>query len=215
MKLVEQWRTIEAELPAGWVDVAARRRPRDGAERPRAASIARPGEPRSRRRRAPLHVRRGGGARAVGPSARDALRQAGRGARSGRRCALVDVDGERRRGAAERRPLADRVGSRGRGAAPRLERRVRRARLRLERRPRPRPRCCCAPLNPTHVAGRSAFRFRVATGRLRRVAEMVARCLARLDAEEIRGEVEILRVLCETGHVATQGPVFRVGGQSV
>jgi hypothetical protein len=44
---------------------------------------------------------------------------------------------------------------------------------------------------------------------------MVRRCLERLDAEQIRGDVAILRVLSESRHVATQGPVWRVGGRSV
>ena len=73
----------------------------------------------------------------------------------------------------------------------------------------------CSPLNPTKAEG-LAFRFRVA----RRAGygtspAMVRRCLERLDAEAMRGEVELLRVLSDTDNVATQGPVFRVGGRSV
>jgi hypothetical protein len=36
-----------------------------------------------------------------------------------------------------------------------------------------------------------------------------------MDEEGIRGGLELLRVLSETRHVATQGPVWRVGGRSV
>jgi hypothetical protein len=73
----------------------------------------------------------------------------------------------------------------------------------------------CAPLNPTRTS-RLAFRFRVA----RRFGygaapQMVRRCLERLDAERIPADVELLRILSETQNVATQGPVFRVGGKSV
>jgi hypothetical protein len=79
----------------------------------------------------------------------------------------------------------------------------------------PRAALLCAPLNPTS-AGRLALRFRSA----RRAGygaspEMVFRCLQRLDAESVAGEVGILRVLSETKHVATQGPVWRVDGRSV
>jgi hypothetical protein len=79
----------------------------------------------------------------------------------------------------------------------------------------PRAALLCAPLNPTR-ADRLSLRFRAA----RRAGygtspEMVRRCFQRLDAEEIRGELRILRVLSESRHVATQGPVWRVGGRSV
>jgi hypothetical protein len=44
---------------------------------------------------------------------------------------------------------------------------------------------------------------------------MTHRCLERLDAEDIRGEVRVLRALSDTHHVWTQGPVWYVGGRSV
>ena len=73
-----------------------------------------------------------------------------------------------------------------------------------------------APLNPTRPRGTLALRFRVA----RRFgygasAAMARRCLERLDQDGIRGELEVLRVLCDTDAVATQGPVWRVGGKAV
>ena len=37
----------------------------------------------------------------------------------------------------------------------------------------------------------------------------------RVDQEEIRGELKILRVLADTHPVATQGPVWYVEGRSV
>jgi len=73
----------------------------------------------------------------------------------------------------------------------------------------------CAPLNPTKAEG-IVFTFRAA-----RLAgygaspSMVRRCLERCDAERMRGTVIALRVLSETNPVATQGPVWRVGGRSV
>ena len=73
-----------------------------------------------------------------------------------------------------------------------------------------------APLNPARYGGTPGFRFRVA----RRFGygaspEMARRCLERLDEEGIPGEVRILRVLADTKPVATQGPVWYVGGKVV
>jgi hypothetical protein len=73
-----------------------------------------------------------------------------------------------------------------------------------------------APVNPAGYGGTPGLRFRVA--RLRGYgasAEMARRCLERLDAEGITGKLDILRALSDTQPVATQGPVWRVGGRSV
>jgi hypothetical protein len=73
-----------------------------------------------------------------------------------------------------------------------------------------------APLNPARYGGKPGFRFRAA----RRFGygaspEMVRRCLERLDEQGIRGEVRILHALSDTKPVATQGPVWYIGGRSV
>jgi hypothetical protein len=73
-----------------------------------------------------------------------------------------------------------------------------------------------SPLNPTRYSDKPVLRFRVA----RRFGygaspEMVARCLARMDDEEIDGRLRILRVLSDTDPVATQGPVWYVEGRAV
>ena len=44
---------------------------------------------------------------------------------------------------------------------------------------------------------------------------MVRRCLERVDERQIPGEVRILRALSDTRPVATQGPVWYVGGKVV
>jgi hypothetical protein len=73
-----------------------------------------------------------------------------------------------------------------------------------------------APVNPARFGGPLTFRFRCARVRGYGVApEMARRCLERLDAERITGTLRALRVLSETQHVATQGPVWYVGGKSV
>jgi len=71
-----------------------------------------------------------------------------------------------------------------------------------------------APLNPSRPTRDVGFEFRVA----RRSGygaspQMAGRCLARLDEAAIPGTLELLRALSETEHVATQGPVWYVGGK--
>jgi len=73
-----------------------------------------------------------------------------------------------------------------------------------------------APINPARFGGTVGFRFRVA--RLRGYgasAGMTRRCFERLDEEGIPGRLVVLRALSDTRPVATQGPVWRVGGRSV
>jgi hypothetical protein len=73
-----------------------------------------------------------------------------------------------------------------------------------------------APLNPARYGGATGFRFRCARNFGYGVApQMAARCFERCDEEGITGEIEILRVLSDTYPVATQGPVWLVGGRSV
>jgi hypothetical protein len=73
-----------------------------------------------------------------------------------------------------------------------------------------------APVNPARYGDTPGFRFRVA----RRFGygaspEMTRRCFERLEEEGVRGEVRILRALSDTKPVATQGPVWYVGGRVV
>ena len=73
-----------------------------------------------------------------------------------------------------------------------------------------------APLNPARYGGTPGFRFRCA----RRFGYgaspgMVRRCLARMDERGIPGRATVLRALSETRAVATQGPVWYLGGKVV
>ncbi len=73
-----------------------------------------------------------------------------------------------------------------------------------------------APLNPARFGGPAALRFRSAHHFGYGVSpEMAARCFERCDDEGITGEVEILYVLSDTHPVATQGPVWLLGGRVV
>jgi len=73
-----------------------------------------------------------------------------------------------------------------------------------------------APLNPARYGAAANLRCRCAH-RFGYGAspEMTARCLERCDDEGITGEVEILHVLSDTHPVATQGPVWILGGRTV
>ena len=73
-----------------------------------------------------------------------------------------------------------------------------------------------APVNPSRVPDRTAFRFRSA----RRFGygaspEMTQRCFERLDSESIRGTLRILWALSDSRPVYTQGPVWYAGGRPV
>jgi hypothetical protein len=72
------------------------------------------------------------------------------------------------------------------------------------------------PVNPSRYGGVPGFRFRVASrfGYGASVA-MTRRCLERLDDAGLSGELRILRVLSDSRPVATQGPVWYVGGRAV
>lgn len=74
----------------------------------------------------------------------------------------------------------------------------------------------CAPLNPTRDLSQLAFTFRCARRTGYGVsARMARRCLERLEAEEITGDVRVLRVLSDTHNVSTQGAVWYVGGRAL
>jgi hypothetical protein len=73
-----------------------------------------------------------------------------------------------------------------------------------------------APINPRRIGPLTVLRFRSA----RRFgygasAGMVGACLERCDDADIRGRVRILQALCDTQPVGTQGPVWRLDGQTV
>jgi hypothetical protein len=74
----------------------------------------------------------------------------------------------------------------------------------------------CVQCNPRRDGKRAALRFRCARVRGYGVApEMARRCLERCDAERIEGSISVLRVLSDSQHVATQGPVWLVGGKTL
>ena len=73
-----------------------------------------------------------------------------------------------------------------------------------------------APLNPRRQGASLRFQFRSAS-RFGYGASpgMVRRCCERCEADNIRGRVEVLRVLSDTNPVGTQGPVWHIAGRMV
>jgi hypothetical protein len=74
----------------------------------------------------------------------------------------------------------------------------------------------CVQCNPRRDGTRAALRFRCARVRGYGVSpEMARRCFERCDAERIEGSVSVLRVLCDSRPVATQGPVWIANGKTI
>ena len=212
VRLVEQWRRSERELPDGWVEARLELEVAEERQAARAAAILGPTNPgRSGNLVRFAAVRGGGGA---GPDA--IARLLNRVDREGIAGTLT-VGQVRERDAepapapgggrpslagAWERQVADLPGDWSDVYAQvdfRFSDQLERAALLL------------APVNPTRYGEPTGFRFRSA----RRFgygasAEMVRRCFERCDAERIVGRVEILRVLSDTKPVGTQGPVWYV-----
>jgi len=80
----------------------------------------------------------------------------------------------------------------------------------------PRAALLCAPINPARSGSRLVFTFRC-SGRSGYGASpsMTRRCFERLDSEGIVGSATVVRVLSDTNNVDTQGPVWLVGGKTL
>ena len=215
MRLVEQWRQIQRELPEGWGDVRLLLTVAGEREAARGASLLGPiNAGRSGRELRFFCARRGAGPR---PDAVGRL--------------LKRMDDERLAGTLEllavgepteapppetrRASLAEEWAAQVAALPPDWSDVYAEVELRssdhLER-----AALLASPLNPSRFGGVLGFRFRCARKFGYGAApEMVRRCLERIDAERIRGDVRILRALSETDPVGTQGPVWYVGGKAV
>jgi hypothetical protein len=213
MRLADQWHAIEEGLPADWADARLELTPDDPSQLDRAAALLAPLIPGRGRSTIRFFTAR----RGAGPSPEAVRRTVRRLDRSGIRGKLELV--------ASGQPTIEPPTARETLAASwdaevatlppdwsdvyaevelRSTDQMERAALLL------------APVNPSRFGGRPAFRFRVAqTFGYGASPGMVRRCLERLDEEDIRGAVRILRVLSDTRPVATQGPVWYIGGRAV
>ena len=215
VRLAEQWRRIEAELPDGWDAVRLRVRLRVEGSLTRAAAILAPLGPGRQGRDIVVSVSRTGVA--AGP---DRIRRA-----------LLQLDRERIQGVLE---LVSAEAPAPRAEAPpRSEAFVAAWARELAGLPDDwsdvyaevdllstdyleRAALLLAPVNPARYGGPAGFRFRCARQfGYGASPAMTRRCLERLDEEEIRGGVRILLALADTKPVYTQGPVWYVGGRAV
>jgi hypothetical protein len=214
MALVDRWRAIEQGLPEGWGEARLRLTVQDEAEAARGAGLLGPANPARRGKVIWFYVSRVGG----GAVPDLVVRLLGRLDREGieGQLELLDVTEGATRPPERRRPTlveqwdsllaelpedwSDLWAEIELTSSDYLERGA----------------LLLAPVNPARAGKRLAYRFRVA----RRFgygasAEMTRRCLERLDGEGITGTVRILHALSDTKPVATQGPVWYVGGKAV
>jgi hypothetical protein len=213
MRLVEQWRRIRSDLPEAWGEVKLNVSVARDEHRSRAAALLGPASPGRLGDDLRLSVHRAGGG--IGPDQADKL--------------FGKLDAEKIRATLSLVTVDERV---ERVEAPR-EAVARQWNAALESVPADWSDLLCelelassdhlaraalltAPINPTRVPGRSAFRFRVAqTFGYGASPQMTRRCLERLDSEGIPARLTLLHVLSDTHNVATQGPVWRVAGKAV
>ncbi|HET8607084.1 MAG TPA: hypothetical protein VFL66_08655 [Gaiellaceae bacterium] len=213
MALVEDWHAIEQALPAGWGDARLRLALADDAASERAAALLGPLNPW----RTGAQLRFFAVSSGVGPRS-DAIERA-----------LGRLDRERIAGTLEL------VAADTAPAAPEISRPTLVAAWDAARATLPpdwsdlyvevdllssdylaRASLQMSPLAARREGGKPALRFRCAARRGYGAApQMVRRCLERCDEDGIRGELRILRVLCDTQHAATQGPVWQIGGRTV
>lgn len=214
MKLVDQWRTLEQDLPDGWEDVRLTLTTEQPGDLPRAAQILGPLNVGRVGQALVFHVRRAGGAQ--GPEA--ARRLFARLDEARVWCLLGEPDVGTEAAAAgvvEPAPVSvaeswdaalaplpgdytDLLGEIEITSSDHLDRVA----------------LLCAPMNPTRDPSRLAFVFRCSGGAGYGVSPgMARRCFERLDHEGIPGTTRVLRVLSDLDNVATQGAVWLVGGK--
>jgi hypothetical protein len=211
VSLAQQWRRIQAELPADWADAHLAVRLVDEQQAARAAALLGPLAPGRVGREFRFHAAR----RGAGPSPDTVGRILDR-------LDEADIRGELEL-LATRAAVADEVRP-PRALAEAWDAALAElppdwsdlyVELELTSSDHLEPAALAlAPVNPTRYGETSGFRFRCA----RRFGYgaspgMVRRCLARLDERGIPGELRILRVLSDTKPVATQGPVWYTGGK--
>jgi hypothetical protein len=220
MKLVDQWRTIEDSLPAGWEDVRLTLTTEQAGDLPRAAQVLGSINVGKVGTGLVFHVHRTGGSQ--GPQAAKRLFE--RLDRERTWCHLEQSQVQ----TAERPPATP-----ASHATPATTSVVESwdtavaplpgdwtdllCELELESSDNlDRAALLCAPLNPTRDAPRIVFTFRCSGRSGYGVSRSMARrCFERLDDNGIKGSTRVLRVLSDADNVDTQGPVWLVGGKTL
>lgn len=209
MNLVEQWRRVESELPAGWAEARLALEVLDDGRRERAAALLGPFGPGSSGATLRLSV-----PRSSSESLRRLLRLLDRERIAGSLSAL-GYDAAEDRAAPPAPSLVEEWEAELAKLPPDWGGVL--AELELASSDHLAPAALlCAPLNTVRVRGRSALRFRVARDHGYGAAPgMARRCLASLDADGIRARVRVLESVSRSDPVYTQGPVLAGEGKPV
>lgn len=214
MSLVGQWREMQATLPEGWASASLRLELPERAETDRAAGLLGPAQPF----RAEPTVLRFAAARdgsAVGPEALARLLRRVDDANVVGTLALAGSQRAPERAQATTTSLSAAWDAALAGLPPDWSDLYGEIELHstdfVER-----AAVLCIQMNPRREGTRAALRFRCARRAGYGVSpEMARRCFERCDGERIGGTVRVLRVLSDSRLVATQGPVWMVGGRNV
>ena len=230
MRAVDQWRGIEADLPEGWEEARLSFVVEQPAQAPAAAGVLGPLGPgrvgdEIRFVRPLFGQRRNAGARRTSSAAWTASGSGGRwrcatSPRPPSRPVEPEVEGER---PSAPRPLRAHAPGRWFPSGMPSSRRSHPTGAISSAGSRSTPPTTSrraallgAPLNPARIPGESAVRFRVSDTKGYGVSPLMARrCFERMDGQGVTGRLEVLTELADTRTVATQGPVWRVAGQSV
>ena len=214
MRLADQWRGIERDLPEGWGDARLQLTVPDERRASRAVALLAPINPGRRGKVIRVYTTRRGAGHAP-----ETLRRL-----------LARVDAERIEGtlelvassepeAAPAQVAKRTLGESWDAAVAALPADWSDAYAEVELRSSDhleRAALLLSPLNPARYGGKPALRFRSARRFGYGVSpEMARRCFERLDEAGITGVLRILRALSDTRPVATQGPVWYVGGRAV
>jgi hypothetical protein len=215
VRLAEQWRRVERELPDGWSEARLLLKVEDARDADRAAALLGPANPGRRGDGLRLTVGRRSGA---SPGAVERLLHRLDEHRIGGSLELAeareaDADGAAPVAPPRHRPLVEQWDEELAALPDDWSDLLCEVELTssdyLER-----AALLMSPLNPLRAGDRIALTFRAARRSGYGASPgMAERCLARCDAEGITGTFRILRYLCDTDPVHTQGPVWYIGGR--
>jgi hypothetical protein len=214
VRLVDQWRAIEQDVPQDWSDVRLKLAVADAADAERAASLLGPLTPgRSGNTFRLFTARRGGGS---SPAALERALARLDDERIAAKLELVGAGETAQPAGAPLEPLLAAAWDEALAALP-SDWTDLYCELELTSSDHLEPAALAlSPVNPARYGGPLGFRFRVARSfGYGASAEMTRRCLERLDELGIPGALRILRVLSDTKPAQTQGPVWYVGGKAV
>jgi hypothetical protein len=216
VRLVEQWEELQAALPQGWQRASVTLELDDPAEADRAAVVLGPAAPWRSGASFRLDVHRSAGPVSADPGlvSRILARLDSEGIGGRVEPAAFGGVGDAEEAAAVKRSLGHEWGDLVAALPADWSHAL--VRLRLDSSDFvDRAALLMAPCNP-QLEGHSTLRFRAARSRGYGVAaQMARRSFERLDGEGITGTVEIFHVVSDAHPVATQGPVFRLGGRSL